>query len=212
VYRYRAECASIDPEAFDHLFHQVRRTYLHLISLNITKQIAWRSEKRSTRTPEWIPRMQPPSQRRTGIKMAQIGERIERSESLPGPTGRFDGFVPLMFHPSALLSTLSPFRPFATVACKYERSFIPTESNSPNNVFLPPCPDARSARRRFPSVRECTAIPFLRAVDCGKREAAGVDDEKGRAVWKRERMREESPPTINVYGAAPSFFPFYVVS
>jgi len=49
------------------------------------------------------------------------------------------------------LHYLSPFRPFATVACKYERSFIRTESNSPNNVFLPPCPDARSARRRFPS-------------------------------------------------------------
>ncbi|KYM96181.1 hypothetical protein ALC62_13233 [Cyphomyrmex costatus] len=113
--------------------------------------------------------------------MAQIGERIER-----------------------------PLRPFATVACKYERSFIRTESNSPNNVFLPPCPDARSARRWFPSVRECTAIPFLRAADCGKREAAKVDEERGHDA--RENAREESPPTINVYGAAPSFFPFYVVS
>lgn len=109
---------------------------------------------------------------------------------------------------SSVRTILSPFRPFATVSCKYERSFIRTESNSPNNVFLPPRPDARSARRWFPSVRECTAIPFLRAVDCRKRDAAGVDEE--RDAW--ESVREESPPTINVYGAAPSFFPFYVVS
>jgi len=118
--------------------------------------------------------------------MAQIGERIERSESLLGPTGRFDGFVPLMFHPSTLPSTLSPLRPFATVACKYERSFIRTESNSPNNVFLPPCSDACSARRWFPSVRECTIIPFLRAADCRKREAAEVDEERGHDARKRE--------------------------
>jgi len=86
--------------------------------------------------------------------MVQIGERIERSESSAGPTGRFDGFVPLMFHPAAASRQpspspshsssliLTPFRPFATVACKYERSFIRTESNSPNNVFLPSCSSA----------------------------------------------------------------------
>ncbi|KYQ51559.1 hypothetical protein ALC60_09325 [Trachymyrmex zeteki] len=132
--------------------------------------------------------------------MAQIGERIERSESLPGPTGRFDGFVPLMFHPSALPSTLSPLRPFATVACKYERSFIRTESNSPNNVFLPPCPDARSARRWFPSVRECTVIPFLRAADCRKREAAGVDEERGHDA--REREGGKSPDNQRLWRRA----------
>lgn len=90
-------------EAFDHLFHQVPNLSLRLISPKITTATnRVTSEKRSTRTPEWIPRMQPPLQWRVGIKMAQIGERIERSESLPSPTGRFDGSVPLMFHPSAL--------------------------------------------------------------------------------------------------------------
>ncbi|TGZ50176.1 CUG-BP-and ETR-3-like factor 3, partial [Temnothorax longispinosus] len=59
---------------------------------------------------------------------AQIGERIERSESLPSPTGRFDGFVPLMFHPSARCPPL----PLAISTICYQ-------SNSPNNVFLPPC-------------------------------------------------------------------------
>ncbi|EGI58105.1 CUG-BP- and ETR-3-like factor 3 [Acromyrmex echinatior] len=132
--------------------------------------------------------------------MAQIGERIERSESLLGPTGRFDGFVPLMFHPSALPSTLSPLRPFATVACKYERSFIRTESNSPNNVFLPPCSDARSVRRWFPSVRECTVIPFLRAADCRKREAAGVDEERGHDA--REREGGKSPDNQRLWRRA----------
>jgi len=108
---------------------------------------------------------------------------------LPGPTGRFDGFVPLMFHPLAPPAILSPFRPFATVACKYERSFIRTESNSPNNVFLPLRPGARSTRRRFSSVRECTAIPLLEAVDCGKREAAGWT-KKGTRREKRARGRQ----------------------
>jgi len=171
--------------------------------------------------------MQPPV---SGIKMVQIGEQIERSESLAGPTGRFDGFVPLMLHPrprpspslphppppphpsSSLI--LTPFRPFATVACKYERSFIRTESNSPNNVFLPSCSSAAPVQRwRFPPLGNVP--PFLSLLrwvgSAGVEQCSRGRTKKGTRAT-REYTREERPPTINVYGAAPSFFPFYVVS
>lgn len=137
------------------MFHQVSRTYLHLICVENQQRYKSRDERKTfDENTERIPRMQPLSQQRVRIKMAQIGKRIERSESLLNPTGRFDGFVPLMLLtlvraaiPSLSFSFPIPssFRPFAIVACKYERSFIRTESNSPNNVFLPPYPDVRSA-------------------------------------------------------------------
>lgn len=194
VYRQWARCASINPVRsiwpFVPSAPNLSLPYLRRKSPSL--QIAWRAKNIRREHPSEFRGWNLLSRkRRVKIKMAQIGERIERSESLPGPTGRFDGFVPLMLL-TAILSLsfsfpiLSPFRPFAIVACKYERSFIRTESNSPNNVFLPPCPDVRSARRRVSSVRECTVIPFLRMVDYGKREAAGWRRRKGRSEKGRE--------------------------